>query len=249
MVLGTLKTNPQYSIGKAQRAPMYEIIKTPGPIYRHDNLSNLKYDKPPSWKIGDGKRSPLYSCEIYNYYKYPYDENSDISKIPKLWDHVVGGAPTLDPRIRYDFSEKVPGPGRYEPNYRSKSQVMRGPTYVLGIKGKANSLDLLTGTGKNVAPWTYIKNRDEVLSLSQHPRFAKYSFQKAERKGPEQKSWTKNESYYLYSSFGNQIMTNKNTEPIQSMTKSTRDGRLKCGVFKSMMERQPTSIRIPLPKF
>ena len=44
-------------------------------------------------------------------------------------------------------------------------------------------------------------------------------------------------------------MTKKNTEPIQSMTKSTRDGRLKCGVFKSMMERQPTSIRIPLPKF
>ncbi len=161
----------------------------------------------------------------------------------------MGGAPTLDPRIRYDFSEKVPGPGRYEPNYRSKSQVMRAPTYVLGIKGNANSLDLKTGTGKNVAPWTYIKNRDEVLSLSQHPRFAKYSFQKAERKGPEQKLWTKNESYYMYSSFGNQIMTQKNTEPIQSMTKSTRDGRLKCGVFKSMMERQPTSIRIPLPKF
>ena len=42
MVLGTLKTNPQYSIGKAQRAPMYEIIKTPGPIYKHDNLSTVK---------------------------------------------------------------------------------------------------------------------------------------------------------------------------------------------------------------
>ena len=53
----------------------------------------------------------------------------------------------------------------------------------------------------------------------------------------------------MYSSFGNQIMTKKTTEPIQSMTKSTRDGRLKCGMFKSMMERQPTSIRIPLPKF
>ena len=44
-------------------------------------------------------------------------------------------------------------------------------------------------------------------------------------------------------------MNTKNTEPMQSMTKSTRDGRLKCGVFKSMMERQPTSIKIPLPKF
>ena len=53
----------------------------------------------------------------------------------------------------------------------------------------------------------------------------------------------------MYSSFGNQIMTKKNTEPIQSMTKATRDGRLKCGMFKSMMERQPKSISIPLPKF
>ena len=155
MVLGTLKTNPQYSIGKAQRSPIYEIIKTPGPIYKHENLSNLKYDKPPSWKIGDGQRSPLYSCEIYNYYKYPYDENSDISKIPKRWEHVKGGAATLDPRIRYDFSEKVPGPGRYDPDYRSKSQILKAPSYVLGIKGKATSMDLRTGTGKNVAPWSY----------------------------------------------------------------------------------------------
>ena len=50
----------------------------------HDNLSNLKYDKYPSWKIGDGKRNSLYSGEIYNYYKYPNDENSDISKITRI---------------------------------------------------------------------------------------------------------------------------------------------------------------------
>ena len=105
---------------------------------------------------------------------------------------------------------------------------------------------MATGTGINVAPWTY--KQDNVVSLSQHPKFAKYSFQKAERKGLEERTWTKNESYFLYSSFGNQIMTKKPTEPIQSMTKSTRDGRLKCGVFKSMMERQPQSIRIPMPK-
>ena len=124
---------------------------------------------------------------------------------------------------------------------------MKAPTYVLGIRQNGCSLDLATGTGKNVAPWTY--KQDNVVSLSQHPKFAKYSFQKAERKGLEEKVWTKNESYFLYSAFGNQIMTKKPTEPIQSMTKSTRDGRLKCGVFKSMMERQPQSIRIPMPKF
>ena len=247
MVLANLKTEPQYSIGKGARPTIYDIIKTPGPIYSHLKYSNIKYDKPPEWKIGTSKRSPLHSGEIYNYFKYPYDKSSDISLIPKLWENVKGGAPTLEPRIRYDFIEKVPGPGRYEPNYRSKSQCKTAPSYVLGIKGTANSLDLRTGTGKNVAPWSY--DQSKVVSLSQHPRFAKYSFQKAERRGPEQKLWTKNESYFMYSSFGNQIMNTKITEPMQSMTKSTRDGRLKCGVFKSMMERQPTSIKIPLPKF
>jgi hypothetical protein len=196
MVLAGIRTEPQYSMGKAERRPIYEIVKTPGPIYSQNNLSNLKFAKPPQWKIGDAKRSPLYSGEIYNYFKYGYDEASDLSKIPKKWEHIKGGAPTLDPRIRYDFSEKVPGPGRYDPDFRSKSQCMKAPTYILGIRQNGCSLDLATGTGKNVAPWTY--KQDNVVSLSQHPKFAKYSFQKAERKGLEEKVWTKNESYFLY---------------------------------------------------
>ena len=247
MILGTLKTEPQYSMGKAKRPPIYDIIKTPGPIYSHLKGSNIKFDKPPEWKIGTGQRSPLLSSEIFNYYKYPYDKSSDISLIPKLWENVKGGAPTLEPRIRYDFTEKVPGPGRYDPKYRSKSQCKTAPSFVLGIKTGGCSIDTPTGTGINVAPWSY--KQEKFVNLSQHPKFAKYSFQKAQRKGLEQKVWTKNESYFVYSSFGNQIMTRKPTEPIQSMTKSTRDGRLKCGVFKSMMERQPQAIKIPLPNF
>ena len=247
MVLANLKTEPQYSIGKGARPPIYDIIKTPGPIYSHLKYSNIKYDKPPEWKIGTSKRSPLHFGEIYNYFKYPYDKSSDISLIPKLWENVKGGAPTLEPRIRYDFIEKVPGPGRYEPNYRSKSQCKTAPSYVLGIKTGGCSIDTPTGTGINVAPWSY--KQEKFVNSSQHPRFAKYSFQKAPRKGLEQKVWTKNESYFVYSAFGDQIMTRKPTEPKQSMTKSTRDGRLKCGVFKSMMERQPQPIKIPLPNF
>ena len=247
MVLGKLKTEPQYSIGKGPRPPIYNIVKTPGPIYSQDKVSNLKFDKPPQWRIGTAERSPLRSGEIYNYFKYPYDKSSDISLIPKKWENVKGGAPTLEPRIRYDFIEKVPGPGRYDPKYQSKSQVKKTPSYFLGIKPSGCSIDTPTGTGINVAPWSY--KQDNVKALSQHPNFAKYSFQKAARKGLEDKVWTKNESYFVYSSFGNQIMTTKTTEPIQSMPKSTRNGRLKCGYFKSMMERQPSPIKIPLPNF
>ena len=246
MVLAGIITEPQYSFGKAERAPIYEINKNPGPWDSQESYSNLKYAKPPEWKIGDAKRNELYQNEIYNYYKYPYDEASDLSKIPKKWDHIRGGAPTLDPRIRYDFTEKVPGPGRYDPDYRNKSQKPKAPSYVLGLKQNGCSLDLQTGTGRNVAPWSY--KQDNVLAMSRHPKFPRYSFQKSERKGLEDKVWTKNESYFVYSSFGNQIMTQKPTEPIQSMTKSTRDGRLNCGMFKSMMERQPQTVRIPMPK-
>ena len=57
MVLANIRTEPMYSMGKASRRPIYEIIKTPGPIYSHDNLANLKFNKPPEWKISDGKRS------------------------------------------------------------------------------------------------------------------------------------------------------------------------------------------------
>ena len=247
MVLASLKTEPQYSMGKASRPPIYDIIKTPGPIYSQDKLSNIKFNKPPQWKIGTGNRSPLHVGEIFTYFKYPYDKTADISLIPKRWKNIKGGAATLEPRIRYDFIEKNPGPGRYDPKNRSRSQCTTAPSYYLGIKPKGCSIDTPTGTGINVAPWTY--KQDNVKTLSQHPNFAKYSFQKAPRKGLEEKVWTKNESYFVYSSFGNQIMTTKTTEPIQSMTKSTRDGQLKRGIFKSMMERQPKPIKIPLPNF
>ena len=181
------------------------------------------------------------------YFKYPYDKTSDISLIPKKWENIKGGAPTLEPRIRFDYIEKAPGPGRYDPKYRSKSQCQKAPSYVLGIKPNGCSIDTPTGTGINVAPWSY--KQDNVKALSQHPNFAKYSFQKAPRKGLEEKVWTKNESYFVYSSFGNQIMTKKPTEPIITLPKATRDGQLKRGIFKSMMERQPKPIKIPLPNF
>ena len=80
----------------------------------------------------------------------------------------------MDPKNRYDFSEKTPGPGRYDPKY--ESQKPRMPCYFLGIKTSQNSpLDLKTGTGKNVAPWTY--NQDKVSKLSGHRDFPVYSFQ------------------------------------------------------------------------
>jgi hypothetical protein len=247
MILAEKPTAPKYSIGKAKRIPLYTFTNTPGPIYSQNKYSNLKYDRPPEWKIGDSLRPPLYNGEIYEMYKHKYDESSDLSKIPKKWNHIKGGAIDLEPRVRYDFNEKVPGPGRYDPDWERRSQCLRMPTYKLGIRTNNNSIIIPTGSGRNVGPSSY--NQDNLNALSQYVKVPGYSFKKGKREDLNNKIFTKNESYYIYSSIGHQIMTQKPTEPIQSIGKETRDGRLGRGIFKSMMERQPQQIRIAMPKF
>lgn len=247
MVLAEFPTNPRYSIGKARRKPLYLPNNNPGPQYSQDGYGDIKFSKPPQWKIGNALRPPLNTNERYDYFNYPYDESSDLGKLPKRWDTVIGGATTLDPRIKYDFTEKVPGPGRYEPRHEALSQSRKSPTYYLGQKLKASAIALETGTGVNVAPWTY--NQDRVTSLSQHKAYPVYSFQKDKRKGLNERIWTKNETYYIYSSIGHQIMTQKPTMPIQSFEKASKEKLNNRGIFKTMMERAPQKISIAMPKF
>jgi len=51
MVLAGIRTEPQYSIGKAERPPVFENIKTPDPIYSQSKTSNIKFAKPPEWRV------------------------------------------------------------------------------------------------------------------------------------------------------------------------------------------------------
>ena len=247
MILAEYPTNPKYSIGKAKRRPLYNPTNTPGPQYSQSASIDLKFNKPPKWKIGNAERPPLSLNERYDYYNYPYDESTDLGKLPKRWDTVIGGAATLDPRIKYDFTEKVPGPGRYDPQYQALSKNKKAPTYHLGLKLKGSAIGRESATGVNVAPWTY--KQDNVTKLSQHKVFPMYSFKKDKRKGLNEKIWTKNESYFLYSSIGQQIMTHKPTRPIQSFEKAEKEKYNNRGIFKSMMERAPQKIRIAMPKF
>jgi hypothetical protein len=247
MIPSQKPTEPQYSIGKSLRKPLSEDIRTPGPIYSQTTYSNLKFPKNPSWKIGKEKRHPLYSNEIFPYYNMLYKEENDFGKLKKNWNKIIGGAIDLETRIKYDFKMKSPGPGRYDPNYEKNSNVKKNPSYVLGLKSNKNSLIIDNGSGINVAPWTY--NQDKIEKLSQHKKFPCYSFQQSLRKDLSHKNFSKNESYFNYSAFGEQIMTKKPTMPRESFTKSTREGRMKCGVFKYMMERSPSSINLGMPKF
>ena len=66
----------------------------------------------------------------------------------------------LEARIKYDYREAVPGPGRYDPSY--KLTKPHGFTYVMGEKFKTLTLNLLTGTDKVVGPGKY----DIVYSMN-----------------------------------------------------------------------------------
>ena len=60
----------------------------------------------------------------------------------------MGGAIGLDPRIKYDYREKTPGPGRYTPSM--KSVKPKSAKYFIGEKTGYSALKLMTGTDQGV---------------------------------------------------------------------------------------------------
>ena len=143
----------------------------------------------------------------------------------------------------------------------------------MGEKYKNLTLNLLTGTDKVVGPGKYDivysmndledkdkdknnkKNwakklkevkRNKYTSIHQDPPI--WSLGKDKRKGLFNKTWTKNETYEIYSCVGDQIRTHKRSEPKINIGKATRDMEKIRGVFPNTMSRIPTQVRIPLPK-
>jgi hypothetical protein len=102
---------------------------------------------------------------------------------------------SLEPRIKYDFKEGVPGPGRYEPDVSIVKT--KQPAYFLGEKSGYNSLNLLTGTNELVGPGQY--DVINAKKTSKHVEPSKWTIGNDKRKGLNNKCWTKNETYYVYS--------------------------------------------------
>ena len=141
----------------------------------------------------------------------------------------------------------------------------------MGEKYKTLTLNLLTGTDNVVGPGKYDivysmndlegKDKKNVKSWVKKLREVKrnkytsihqdvpiWSIGKDKRKGLFNKTWTKNETYEIYSCVGDQIRTHKRSEPKINIGKATRDMEKIRGVFQNTMAKIPTNIRIPLPK-
>ena len=235
-------------MSKAARFPAIKPSQTPSPNeYTLSPVYKYKYKTSANWKIGTSQRKPLALNEQYTYYNHRYNPQNDLSTLPKKWATPIGGSIGLTPRIKYNFTEHTPGPGRYEPNY--KITKPKTPSYYVGEKiDNGSPLKLVTGTNKNVGPGQYeVYKADKTVSKWKN--LPMYSVGKDKRREMKNPKWTKNETYYLYSSMGDQIMTKKRTEGRPKEGKSTRTIEQKRGVFKSMMERQHIPIRIPMLDF
>lgn len=144
------------------------------------------------------------SSEIFEFYKHPYSEykDFDLSLLPKKWQRHVGGAISLEPRIKYEIREQYPGPGRYDPNI--KPTKAKPPEYYFGEKGNITCLRNITGTSEKVGPSTY--KVEEAVYTSKHVITPHWTLPHAERRGLATKLWTKNETYYLYKYLNNNVV-------------------------------------------
>ena len=248
MILSDEKNNPIWSIGKSNRFSKSGLDasapSSPGPQYPPIDVDIYKFKKSFKWKIGNSLRPPLNRGEKYAYYNYKYSQKDDLGSFPKRWVKIKGGAINLEPKIKYDYRENSPGPGRYEPSfYLTKPRSFH---YFLGEKLGSFALRSNCSTNEMVGPSSY--RAEEAKKNSRHQDFPVWSFAKSERKGLFNKTWTKNETYEIYSSIGNQVRNYKTSEPVINIGNSTRDVEKHRGFFPATMSRIPSKVRIPFPK-
>ena len=246
LILATEISKPAFSIGKAARFPSIIRRSNERPYYYdrfYDKIptDKFKYKKSPEWSIIGRHYPPCFFREEYTYYNDRYNPQNDFSTLPKKWDNPVEGSIGLAPRIKYNFTEHTLGPGRYEPNY--KITKLKTPSYYVGEK-------VVIDINKNFYPGPgQYHIRDADKTLSKWKNMPTYRFGISSRRKLKNPKWTKNETFYIYSSIGDQIMTKKRTEARPKEGKSTRTIEQKRGVFKSMMERQHIPVRIPMLDF
>jgi len=246
LILADEKNAPTFSFSGAERFQKVGGLvskTTPGPVYTVTD--KYKFGVNPEWGFGTGQRPAIHTAEAYEYFNHAYDEKYDFGKVNKRWKKNVGGAMSLEPRIKYDFKEGAPGPGRYEPEV--KGVKPKQPAYFFGEKTNLNSLNLLVGTNEIVGPGAYKVEKAGFTSIHEVP--PKYTMPKDKRKGLNNKVFTKNETYYLYSSCNNQLDSKKTSVPQVSFSKADRDKGKKVGMFPSTMSKMPTKVRIEHPKF
>ena len=199
------------------------------------SLHIYKYNRVQGGTFGKSPRKDLNEKEKYCYYNLPYIPGSDIEKINKKWNtHIVGGDIGADNRWKISDKEiySTPGPGRYNKvdPYQYKLKNTNNYGY-MGYRVGRSPILRYTGCKDNIGPGSYeLGNEANDIKFNKSP---KISMGKEKRKFVKPNETNNgfgfnpygvkiNESYYDYSSFGHQIMTQKDTRPGFTIGKEER---------------------------
>jgi hypothetical protein len=116
-----------------------------------------------------------------------------------------------------------PGPGRYYPkDIYFKYQGNRLGGY-MGPKYGKSSFIKNTGTNENVGPTSYeIGEKSNLIKFNNSPKF---KFGNGNRSENKNTNLSLGDRYLIYSSFGEQIMTQKDSRPQFTFGKENRFGK------------------------
>ena len=241
-------TNPKYSFGKEERFPNLKNKKLLtyisnefnrklnlnlnnssknilSQISETDNSSYIKYSRSPKWAFSKSVRDNNIKTNKYDYYNSSINyENKN-----KKWDkHIIGGDIGIETRFPQNKKinrERELGPGVYDPNIDLYKYRKNNYGY-MGIKTELNKeKDKSNGENKYYNINCQIGSNINNYKFANSPRYIfGTSIRDLQKKNKEFKI---NERYLKYSSFGEQIMTQKNSRPIYSFGKQERFNKFK----------------------
>ena len=241
-------TNPKYSFGKEERFPNLKNKKSLiyisnefnnklnlnlnnssknilSQISETDNSSYIKYSRSPKWAFSKSVRDNNIKTNKYDYYNSSINyENKN-----KKWDkHIIGGDIGIESRFPQNKKinrERELGPGVYNPNIDLYKYRKNNYGY-MGIKTELNKeKDKSNGENQYYNINCQIGSNINNYKFANSPRYIfGTSIRDLQKKNKEFKI---NERYLKYSSFGEQIMTQKNSRPIYSFGKQERFNKFK----------------------
>ena len=243
-------TNPIYSFGKEERFPnLYakksisyisptnnskDISKSQAlskslTINDYDSSNIIKHPRSPKWAFSKACRDDYLKLKKYDYYNSPRNfENKN-----KIWDnHIIGGIIGVEARFQdvNNFTNEAqrPGPGGYNPNFelykykRNNYGYMGRKTEDKKDKDKDKSNDKKKFYNINCQIGSDINN----YKFSNSPKYIfGTSMRDLEKKNKGEIIIS--DRYLKYSSFGQQIIAQKNSRPIYSFGKQERFNKYK----------------------
>lgn len=224
-----------------------QIASFPLAKYEITDPTLYRFKKPSCWAIGTSNRRPLNDNEQFDFYKHkdshPFvDRSMNLLKQPRF-DKIKGGAIPIENKADLNSQMKrclTPGPNRYNPKIETIKS--RPPSHYMSEKGKDSAIKLFVGTNDRVGPGAY--RVESAKPTSKHTIPPTWTIPKSTNKSTNYKP--KNETYFYYSSMGQQVMSSKNTEVKYSIGNEKKNKVVR-GTFTSHMSFRPTKVYIPHP--